>query len=223
MDVDDLIESLTEEDSKINASELIAVRVSCQILASVHLEMSGAGSAISWASPIFFPDNSVERSNPKYGLKESLTKFIQALIENKKFREDWNLQGLTLDLENFSPLEIPDLILEGWDHLFEYAAYFCENPEEALLPIALKKQRYEIPFPEQDLRKFSVVLEAAGSEKAKIGREVRSLVQNLGLSEVLKLIDSAPVTILEGVSKDQADIAKKAIEAVGGKISIKLA
>jgi ribosomal protein L7/L12 len=221
MDVDALIESLVQEESKTGELEISALRVSCQVLAAVHLQMSGSKSQLSWGHT-FSSDASLMRSKPKYGLEDSLSMFINALKVDKQFREDWNLKELSLDLDLFSDDEISELILDGWDHLFEYAAYFCENPEEALLPLSIKQERYEIPFPEQDLRKYSVILEAAGSEKAKIGREVRSLVQNLGLSEVLKLIDSAPVAVLEGVSKDQADIAKNALEAIGGKVSIKL-
>ena len=221
MDVDALIESLTQADSKIGVSELVALRVSCQVLAAVHFEMSGSDSQLSWGHA-FSSDASLGRGKPKYGLEDSLSKFIHALKEDKQFRKDWDLEGLSLDLDLFSDDEIPDLILDAWGNLFEYAAYFCENPEEALLPVELNQGRYWIPFPEQDPRKFSVVLEAAGAEKAKIGREVRSLIQNLGLSEALELINSAPVTILEGVSKERADIAKNALEAVGGKVSIKL-
>jgi hypothetical protein len=221
MDVDALIESLTQADSKIGVSELAALRVSCQVLAAVHLEMSGSDSQLSWGHA-FSSDASLGRGKPKYGLEDSLSKFIHALKEDKQFREDWDLEGLSLDLDLFSDDEIPDLILDAWGNLFEYAAYFCENPEEALLPIELNQGRYWIPFPEQDSRKFSVTLEVIGPEKAKVGRIIRSLIQGLGLNEAVELINSTPVTILESISKEQADSAKSALEAIGARVSIKL-
>ena len=223
MDVDALIDSLIEKDSKVNALETLAVQVSCQILASVHLAMSGVDLQLEWRnSPFNFGnfDTSISGTKPLYGLEESLSRFVEALKEDKQFQQGWNLHGLSLDLELFPRDEVPDLILNGWNNLFELAAYFCEDPEEALLPIELKQKRYVIPFPEQDSRKFTVTLEEVGKEKAKIGREVRSLVKGLGLNEAVELIKSAPVKILEGVSKDEAEMAKSSLEAFGARVSI---
>jgi ribosomal protein L7/L12 len=223
MDIDALIDSLIKKDSKANALETLAVQVSCQILASVHLAMSGVDLQLEWRnSPFNFGnfDTSISGTKPLYGLEESLSRFVGALKEDKQFQQGWNLHGLSLDLELFPRDEVPDLILDGWNHLFELAAYFCEDPEEALLPIELKQKRYVIPFPEQDSRKFTVTLEEVGKEKAKIGREVRSLVKGLGLNEAVELIKSAPVKILEGVSKDEAELAKSSLEAFGARVSI---
>ncbi len=225
MDVDALIDSLVERDSKANALEALAVQVSCQILASVHLAMSGEDIQLIWKeSPYNIEnfDNLISGTKPLYGLEESLSRFVEALKEDKQFQQGWNLHGLSQDLELFPRDEIPDLILNGWNDLFELAAYFCEDPEEALLPIELKlkQKRYVIPFPEQDSRKFTVTLEEVGKEKARIGREVRSLVKGLGLNEAVELIKSAPVKILEGVSKDEAEMAKSSLEAFGARVSI---
>ena len=220
MDVDALIELLVQEESKTGELEISALRVSCQVFASVHLEMSGSDSQFSLRDALS-SDASVGRSKPKYGLEASLSKFIRALKEDEQFREGWNFQGLSLDLDLFSDDEIPDLISDGWNHLFELAAYFCEDPDEALLPVELKQGRFVIPFPEQDSRKFSVTLEEIGPEKAKVGRVIRSLVQGLGLNEAVELINSLPVLLLEDVSKEQADSAKSALEATGTTVSIK--
>ena len=220
MEVDALIESLVQEVSKIGELEISALRVSCQVLAAVHLEMSGSDSQLSWGHA-FSSNASLGRGKPKYGLEDSLTKFIHALKEDNRFREDWDLEGLSLDLDLYSDDEVPDLILDGWDNLFEYAAYFCENPEEALLPVELKQGRFEIPFPEQDSRRFTVTLKEIGPEKAKVGRVIRSLVQGLGLNEAVELINSVPVVLLKDISKEQADSAKSALEALGARVSIK--
>jgi large subunit ribosomal protein L7/L12 len=67
---------------------------------------------------------------------------------------------------------------------------------------------------------FDVVLEAAGDQKIQVIKEVRALT-NLGLGEAKALVDGAPSTILEGANKDTAEKAKAALEAAGGKVSLK--
>ncbi len=67
---------------------------------------------------------------------------------------------------------------------------------------------------------FDVVLEAAGDQKIQVIKEVRALT-NLGLGEAKALVDGAPSTILEGANKEAADNAKAALEAAGGKVTLK--
>ena len=66
---------------------------------------------------------------------------------------------------------------------------------------------------------FNVVLTAAGDKKIQVIKEVRGLT-NLGLKEAKDLVESAPKAVLEGVSKDDADKAKEAIEAAGGTVEV---
>jgi len=67
---------------------------------------------------------------------------------------------------------------------------------------------------------FDVVLTAAGDKKIQVIKEVRGLT-SLGLKEAKDLVEGAPNNILEGVSKEDADKAKEAIEAAGGTADIK--
>jgi len=67
---------------------------------------------------------------------------------------------------------------------------------------------------------FDVVLEAAGDAKIQVIKEVRALT-NLGLGEAKALVDGAPSTILEGANKEAAEKAKAALEAAGGKVTLK--
>ena len=71
---------------------------------------------------------------------------------------------------------------------------------------------------EQD--EFDVVLTAAGDKKIQVIKEVRSLT-SLGLKEAKDLVDGAPQTVLEKVSKEEAAKAKEAIEAAGGSVELK--
>ena len=67
---------------------------------------------------------------------------------------------------------------------------------------------------------FDVVLTGAGDKKIQVIKEVRGLT-SLGLKEAKDLVEGAPNNILEGVTKEDADKAKEAIEAVGGTVDIK--
>jgi large subunit ribosomal protein L7/L12 len=72
---------------------------------------------------------------------------------------------------------------------------------------------------EEEQTEFTVVLSAAG-EKIKTIKVVRE-VTSLGLKEAKDLVDGAPGTIKEGVSKDEAAAIKKKFEEVGAKVEIK--
>ncbi len=67
---------------------------------------------------------------------------------------------------------------------------------------------------------FDVVLTGAGDKKIQVIKEVRGLT-SLGLKEAKDLVEGAPNNILEGISKEDADKAKEAIEAAGGTVDIK--
>jgi large subunit ribosomal protein L7/L12 len=74
------------------------------------------------------------------------------------------------------------------------------------------------PVEEQD--EFDVILESAGDKKIQVIKEVRALT-NLGLKEAKELVDGAPKTVLERVSKEDAEKAKAQIEAAGGTVTLK--
>jgi large subunit ribosomal protein L7/L12 len=67
---------------------------------------------------------------------------------------------------------------------------------------------------------FDVVLTAAGSEKIKVIKEVRSLT-SLGLKEAKDLVESAPKPVLENASKEDADKAKAQLEEAGASVELK--
>lgn len=68
---------------------------------------------------------------------------------------------------------------------------------------------------------FTVMLLTAGVQKIKVIKEVRAMVPELGLKEAKALVDSAPKEILKDVSKEAAEKARDALEAVGGGVEIK--
>ena len=67
---------------------------------------------------------------------------------------------------------------------------------------------------------FYVVLADAGGQKIQVIKEVRGLT-SLGLKEAKELVDGAPSDILTGVSKEEADKAKEALEGAGATVELK--
>ncbi len=73
----------------------------------------------------------------------------------------------------------------------------------------------------EEKTEFEVVLESFdASSKIKVLKEV-SNATGLGLGEAKALVEAAPKTIKEGATKEDAEALKKAIEAVGGKVTLK--
>lgn len=71
---------------------------------------------------------------------------------------------------------------------------------------------------EQD--EFDVILTGAGDKKIQVIKEVRTLT-NLGLKEAKDLVDGAPKTVLEKVSKEDAEKAKAQLESAGAAVELK--
>ena len=68
---------------------------------------------------------------------------------------------------------------------------------------------------------FNVVLAEAGGNKIAVIKAVREVASGLGLADAKKLVESAPVNVLEGVPKDAAEAAKAKLEEAGAKIELK--
>ena len=74
--------------------------------------------------------------------------------------------------------------------------------------------------PVEEQTEFTVVLQEAGEKKINVIKAVRE-VTSLGLKEAKDLVEGAPQTVKEGVSKEEAEKIKKAFEDAGAKVTIK--
>jgi large subunit ribosomal protein L7/L12 len=74
--------------------------------------------------------------------------------------------------------------------------------------------------PVEEKTEFDVVLKAAGEKKINVIKAVRE-VTSLGLKEAKDLVEAAPATVKEGVSKDEAESIKKKFEEAGATVEIK--
>ena len=73
--------------------------------------------------------------------------------------------------------------------------------------------------PAEEKTEFYVNLVEVGADKIKVIKVVRE-VTSLGLKEAKDLVESAPKSLKEGVTKDEADAIKKKFDEVGAKVSI---
>ncbi|MGQ9569101.1 MAG: 50S ribosomal protein L7/L12 [Anaerolineae bacterium] len=74
---------------------------------------------------------------------------------------------------------------------------------------------------EEEKTEWDVILKEAGAKKIQVIKVVRTLRPDLGLKEAKDLVDGAPATVLEGVSKEAAQDAKAKLEAEGATVEVK--
>ncbi len=77
----------------------------------------------------------------------------------------------------------------------------------------------EAPAAEEEKTEFNVILKEAGANRIAVIKAVREL-SGLGLKESKDLVESAPKPVREGVTKDEAAVAKEKLEAAGAKVEV---
>lgn len=89
----------------------------------------------------------------------------------------------------------------------------------AAAPVAVAGGGAAAPAAEEK-SEFDVVLASAGAEKIKVIKAVREIT-GLGLKDAKELVDGAPKTLKEGVSKDEAEAIKAKLAEVGATVELK--
>ena len=74
--------------------------------------------------------------------------------------------------------------------------------------------------PAEEKTEFTIFLAAVGDKKINVIKEIRSIT-GLGLKEAKDLVEAAPKEVKKGISKKEADEAKKKLEAAGAKVELK--
>ena len=113
-------------------------------------------------------------------------------------------------IANMSVLELSELIKEFEEKFGVSAA----------APVAVAAVGAVAEAPKEEKTEFDVILASIGSEKIKVIKEVRA-VTGLGLKEAKELVESAPATLKEATTKEDAAEIKVKIEAVGATVEIK--
>ena len=90
----------------------------------------------------------------------------------------------------------------------------------APMAVAAAPAAAEAAAPAEEQTQFDVVLAAFGDQKIQVIKVVRALT-GLGLKEAKEVVEGAPKAIKEGVTKDEAEEAKKQLEEAGATVEIK--
>jgi len=73
----------------------------------------------------------------------------------------------------------------------------------------------------EEQTEFTVVIKEAGAQKIQVIKAVREVVPSLGLKEAKDLVDAAPGTIKDGLTKEEAATMKEKLEAAGAVVEVK--
>ncbi|OQX14795.1 MAG: 50S ribosomal protein L7/L12 [Desulfobulbaceae bacterium A2] len=115
-------------------------------------------------------------------------------------------------ISNMSVLELSQLIKEFEEKFGVSAA--------APVAVAAAGAPAAAAAPVEEQTEFTVILASGGDKKINVIKEIRAITA-LGLKEAKDLVEGAPQTIKEAVSKQEANDIKTKIEAAGGTVQIK--
>ena len=109
-------------------------------------------------------------------------------------------------------------VLELSEFVEEFKTKFNVQAMAVAAPMGGAGGATEEAAPEQD--EFTVVLDGAGDKKIQVIKVIRGITA-LGLKEAKELVDSAPSTVKEGVTKEEANQLKAKLEEQGAAVSLK--
>jgi large subunit ribosomal protein L7/L12 len=115
-------------------------------------------------------------------------------------------------IEQMTVLELADLV-KALEEKFGVSAApmaVAAAPAEAAAPVEAEEEKTE----------FDVVLKEVGSKKIQVIKAVRQIT-NLNLRDAKTVVDEAPSTVLQGISKEAAEEAKAKLEAEGATVELK--
>jgi large subunit ribosomal protein L7/L12 len=136
------------------------------------------------------------------------------MTEATEVKVSEKLQSILTAIETLTVLELADLV-KALEAKFGVSA-------AAAAPVAIAgggAAAAGAPAAEEK-SSFTVILANAGDKKINVIKEIRT-VTSLGLKEAKDLVEGAPKTIKEDVSKEEAEKIKKVLEAQGAKVEIK--
>src|ERR1700751_4023282 len=124
-----------------------------------------------------------------------------------------NLEKIVEDLSSLTVLEAAELaklLEEKWGVSAAAAVAVAAGPAAGAAATA----------PAEGKTEFTVILAAIGEKKIEVIKEVRA-VTGLGLKEAKDLVEAAPKSVKEGISKEEAQKIKAALEKAGAKVEFK--
>jgi large subunit ribosomal protein L7/L12 len=128
-----------------------------------------------------------------------------------------DLNKLVQELDSLTLLEAAQLakmLQEKWGVAAAAPVAVAAAAPGAAAPAA------EAPAPVEEKTEFDVILKAVGDKKIQVIKAVREIT-TLGLKEAKDLVESAPATVLTGVSKEVAENARAKLVEQGATVEIK--
>lgn len=121
-------------------------------------------------------------------------------------------KSLVSDIEKLSVIELSELV-----KVLEERFGVSAAAPMAAAPVAASADGAATE--EEGKSEFNIILKSAGDKKIDVIKAVRE-ISGLGLAESKALVDGAPKTVKESVKKDEAEEAKKKLEAAGATIEL---
>ncbi|MDZ7374824.1 MAG: 50S ribosomal protein L7/L12 [candidate division KSB1 bacterium] len=125
------------------------------------------------------------------------------------------LDSIIQAIEGLTVLELAELV-KALEEKFGVSA---QAPVAAVMAAPAAAAPAAAPA-EEEKTEFTVVLTSAGANKIPVIKVIRQIT-NLGLKEAKDLVDNAPSTVKEGVSKEEAEQIKKQLEEAGATVELK--
>ncbi|HUP26035.1 MAG TPA: 50S ribosomal protein L7/L12 [Candidatus Limnocylindrales bacterium] len=132
--------------------------------------------------------------------------------EDKKVETPKEFEKIVAELDKMSALEISKFV----KFLEEYWGVSAAAPAVA---VAAAPAGGDAAPAEEAKAEYDVVLKDAGAQKVAVIKAVKDLT-GLGLGEAKAIVDGAPKTVLEKAKKEDADNAKKVLEAAGATVEL---
>jgi large subunit ribosomal protein L7/L12 len=134
----------------------------------------------------------------------------EAKVEIEKVEIPKKFEKLVKEIETLSVLDLSELVKVLEDHFGVSAA----APAMMAAPAAGGEAAAE-----DEQSEFDVILKDAGAQKVSAIKAVKEIT-GLGLGEAKALVDGAPKPVKEGVSKEEAEEAKKKLEEAGATVEL---
>ena len=122
-----------------------------------------------------------------------------------------NFEQIIEAIEGMTILQLADLV-KAMEEKFGVSA---------AAPVAVAGAAAPAAEAVEEKTEFDVILKDGGAQKIKVIKIVREVIPGLGLKEAKELVEGAPKTLKEAVSKEAAEEMKKKFEELGAVIEIK--
>jgi large subunit ribosomal protein L7/L12 len=150
--------------------------------------------------------------------KEKDVEEVKAAKPAKAEKKGLSQDDILNAIENMTVLEVADLVKALEEKFGVSAAAMVAAPVAGAAAGAAAGGGEAAAVEEQT--EFTVNLKSAGAQKIQVIKEVRTIT-GLGLKEAKDLVDGAPSTVKDKISKEEAENIKKQLEGAGAEVEIK--